>query len=147
MIEGVGIIVEMKSKTVASVLCQKSTLCEHCVSGGLCSMGDDGRSMLVDAHNSLGAEVGDRVRLVTSTRNFLQSSFILYIVPLIALIVGAAAGELIGPHVVVGMDPDLLAALSGTACLIGSLLLIRVGSRALPPASYMPHIVAIIGDE
>jgi sigma-E factor negative regulatory protein RseC len=147
MIEGVGVIVELKSNAVAAVLCQKSTLCEHCVSAGLCSMGDDGRSTLVDAHNSLGAELGDSVRVVTSTRNFLQSSFILYIVPLIALIVGAAVGELVGRHAAVGMDPDLFAALSGTACLIGSLLLIRVGSRSLPRATYMPHITAIIGEE
>lgn len=147
MIEEVGIIVELKSAAVALVLCQKSSMCVHCVSAGLCSMGDDSRSMRVEAHNLLGAEVGDRVRLVTSTRSFLQSSFILYIVPLLALIVGASLGEGIGRHVASGMDPNLLAALTGSACLIGSLFLIRIGSRVISRENYMPRIVEVLGKE
>ncbi|OHB29158.1 MAG: hypothetical protein A2X84_04740 [Desulfuromonadaceae bacterium GWC2_58_13] len=147
MIEEVGTIVELKSKAVAAVLCKKSTLCENCASAGLCHLGDDNRSMVVEAFNPLGAEVGDRVRLVTSTRSFLQSSFILYIVPLIALILGAGAGELIGLHVNVGIDPNLLAALIGTVFLAGSFVIIRVGSRAIPRETYMPRITEIIGEE
>ncbi len=147
MIEEVGTIVELKSKSVAAVLCKKSSMCEHCASAGLCHMGDDNRSMQVEALNQLGAEVGDRVRLVTSTRSFLQSSFILYIVPLVALVIGAAAGELIGLYVTVGIDPNLLAALIGSAFFAGSFLIIRVGSRAIPRETYMPRIVEIIREE
>lgn len=147
MIEEVGTIVELKSKSVAEVLCKKSTLCEHCASAGLCRMDDDNRSMVVEALNPLGAQVGDRVRLVTSTRSFLQSSFILYIVPLIALIIGAVTGELIGTYVTVGIDPNLLAALIGTAFMAGSFLIIRIGSRAIPRETYMPRIVEILGEE
>ena len=147
MIEEVGTIVELKSKAVAAVLCKKSALCEHCASAGLCHMGDDNRSMVVEAFNPLGAEVGDRVRLVTTTRSFLQSSFILYIVPLIGLVVGGALGEIIGLNLPVGIDPDLLAAIVGTVFLVGTFLLIRVGSRAIPRESYMPRITEIIGEE
>jgi sigma-E factor negative regulatory protein RseC len=147
MIEEVGTIVELKSKAIAKVLCTKSSMCEHCASAGLCHMGDDNRSMQVEALNSLGAEVGDRVRLVTSTRSFLQSSFILYIVPLIALVIGAVAGEMIGHHITVGIDPNLLAALIGTTSLAGSFVLIRVASRAIPRENYMPRITEIIKEE
>jgi sigma-E factor negative regulatory protein RseC len=147
MIEEVGTIVERKSQAVAVVLCKKSSLCEHCASAGLCHMGEDNRSMLVEAFNPLGAEVGDRVRLVTSTRRFLQSSFILYIVPLISLIIGAVAGDLIGRHANVGMDSNLLAALMGTSSLVVSFFIIRVRSRAIPREDYMPHITQIIGEE
>jgi sigma-E factor negative regulatory protein RseC len=147
MIEELGTIVELKSKAVAAVICKKSTLCENCASVGLCQMGDDSRSMLVEALNPLGAQVGDRVRLVTSTRSFLQSSFILYIVPLIALIIGAVAGQQIGLSGMVGIDPNLLAALIGTACLVGSFLFIRFVSRAIPRETYMPRIIEIIREE
>ncbi len=147
MIEEVGTIVELKSKSVAAVLCKKSSLCEHCASAGLCHMGEDSRSMLVEAHNTVGAEVGDRVRLVTSTRSFLQSSFILYIVPLVALIIGAIIGEMIGQYAEIGIDSNLLAAFIGTAFLAGSFLVIRVGSRAIPRENYMPRIIEIIGKE
>jgi len=147
MIEELGTIVELESKAVAAVLCKKSTLCENCASAGLCQMGDDSRSMLVEALNPLGAQIGDRVRLVTSTRSFLQSSFILYIVPLIALIIGAVAGQQIGLSGMVGIDPNLLAALIGTACLVGSFLFIRFASRAIPRETYMPRIIEIIREE
>ncbi len=147
MIEEVGTIVELKSKAIAMVLCTKSSMCVHCVSAGLCQMGDDNRSMQVEALNPLGAQVGDRVRIVTSTRSFLQSSFILYIVPLIALVIGAAVGEMIGRHGTFEIESNLLAALTGSAFLAGSLLLIRVGSRAIPRETYMPRISEIIREE
>jgi len=147
MIEEVGTIVELKSRAVATVLCKKSVLCENCASAGLCSLGNDSRSMLVDAHNPLGAEVGDQVRLVTSTRTFLQSSFILYIVPLLGLVVGAVIGEWLGTAWLAGIDPDLLAALTGVGFLVGTFLVIRRVSRSAPKEKYMPRIVEILEEE
>lgn len=144
MIEEIGTIVELKSKHTAAVLCKKSSACQHCASSGACQMGSDSRSMIVEVHNSLGAGIGDRVRIVTSSKSFLQSSFLLYIVPLIALVIGGVAGQLIGEYLGNGIDPNLLAALLGTAFLVGTFLVIKVGTRALPKETYMPRIVEIV---
>jgi len=148
MIEEIGTVVELRGKHVAMVLCQKSSLCEHCPTSGACHIGDNGRERVVEARNPLGAAVGDRVRVAVSTRSFLQSSFLLYIVPLIALVVGAVIGKLVGERLQTGPDPDLLSAIFGVFFLIGSFLVIRVGSRALSPEAFRPQIVAILdGDE
>ena len=147
MLEEFGNVVELKGKMVAVVLCQKGSFCKHCASMQSCQVSDDSRSMLVEAHNVVGAAVGDRVRLVTSSRTFLQSSFFLYIVPLIALIIGALTGHAIGERMAGGPDPNLLAAIIGTAFLIGSFFVIRVGSRAIPRESFMPRIVEILSEE
>ena len=147
MIEETGSVVELKGKHIAVVLCEKSSFCKNCASMEQCRLGDDNRSMLVEAHNPIGARVGHKVRLVTSSKSFLQSSFILYIVPLIALIVGAIAGHLIGERLETGINPDLLSALLGTAFLIGAFLTIRVGTRALPREDYMPRITEILAEE
>jgi sigma-E factor negative regulatory protein RseC len=112
-----------------------------------CQVSDDNRSMLVEAHNIIGAEVGDKVRLVTSSRSFLQSSFLLYIVPLIALIIGAVVGHAVGARMPGGPDPNLLAALIGTAFLVGSFFVIRIGSRAIPKEAFMPRIAEILSAE
>lgn len=147
MIEEVGSVVELKGKEVASVLCAKQSFCEHCASMESCQIGSDGRSRVVEAYNGLGARVGDRVRLATSTRTFLQSSFILYIVPLIFLLVGAVSGQLIGTFVDLSLDPNLLSAILGVTFLAGAFVLIRVGSRAISREATMPRVVEILRED
>jgi len=147
MLEEYGNVVELKGKEVAVVLCQKGSFCKNCASMQSCHVSDDNRSMLVEALNVIGANVGDKVRLVTSSKSFLQSSFLLYIVPLIALVVGAVAGYAVGSRMTAGPDPNLLAAILGTAFLVGSFFVIRIGSRAIPKEAFMPRIVAVLTDE
>ncbi len=147
MIEEIGSVVELKGKHLAVVLCEKGSFCKHCASMENCRIGDDNRSMLVEAHNPLGASVGDRVKIVTSSRSFLQSSFILYIVPLLALVVGAILGHTVGQRLVDGPDPDLLSAIVGVVFLVGSFFVIRIGSRALPKENYLPRIAEILSEE
>lgn len=147
MMEESGTVIELKPNRIAVVLCQKSSACNHCASKSSCISGDDKGSMQVDAHNPLNAKIGDRVKLVTSSRVFLRSSFILYIVPLIALVIGAVAGQQIGERIPDGPDPNLLAAIIGCAFLAGAFVTIRVGSRALPPEDYMPSIIEILSPD
>ncbi len=146
MIEETGTIVELKSKQIAVVLCKKSSACKNCASMESCQIGSDNQSKLVEAHNLIGAEVGDEVRIATSTRSFLQSSFLLYIFPLVALLVGAVAGQLVGESLASGPDPNLLSAMIGLAFMIGAFLIIKVGSRAIPAENFMPRITAILSD-
>jgi sigma-E factor negative regulatory protein RseC len=147
MLEEVGSVVELKGKGVAVVLCEKSSFCENCASTRNCQVGTDNRSMLVEAHNQLGAAVGDRVKVATSSKTFLQSSFILYIVPLLFLIAGAVSGQVVGTMLEQGPDPNLLSAILGVAFLAGSFVLIRVGSRAIPKEITMPRVIEILGEE
>jgi sigma-E factor negative regulatory protein RseC len=147
MIEETGTVVELRGKQIAMVVCEKSSLCEHCATSGACHIGDDGRARMVEAYNPLGAAVGDKVRVAVSTRTFLQSGFIVYIVPLLALVVGAVVGRLAGEALVNGPDPDLLSAIFAVFFMIGSFLVIRVGSRALSAEAFRPQITAILGDD
>lgn len=147
MVEEFGNVVELKGKEVAVVLCEKSSFCKNCASMESCQVGDDNRSKLVEALNMLGADVGDRVKLVVSSKTFLQSSFLLYIVPLIALVLGGVLGQWLGGVLKGGLDANLLSAILGTAFLIGSFFVIRVGSRAIPKESFMPRIVAVVPED
>jgi sigma-E factor negative regulatory protein RseC len=147
MVEEFGNIVELKGKEIAVVLCEKSSFCKNCASMESCQVGDDNRSKLVEALNMLGADVGDRVKLVVSTKTFLQSSFLLYIVPLIALVFGGSLGQWMGGVLQGGPDANLLSAILGTVFLVGSFFVIRVGSRAIPKETYMPRIVAVVSED
>jgi len=147
MIEETGTVVELKGKHTAVVMCKKSSLCENCATSGSCVLGEDDRTRLIEAQNSLGAAVGDQVLIAATTKSFLQSSFLLYIVPLIALVIGAVAGKLVGEHLDAGLDPNLLSAIFGVFFMIGSFVLLRVGSSALEQESYMPKIIEVIREE
>ncbi len=147
MIEEVGTVIELKSKLNAVVMCQKSSLCENCATDGNCVLGDDDKTRLIEVQNSLGATVGEQVRIATTTKSFLQSSFLLYIVPLIALVIGAVVGKLVGENLAVGLKPDLLSAVFGVFFMIGSFVVLRVGTSALLQENYMPKIIEILRDD
>ena len=147
MIEEIGTVVELKSKLNAVVMCQKSSLCENCATHGHCALGDDDKTRLIEVQNPLGAKVGEQVRIATTTKSFLQSSFLLYIVPLIALVIGAIAGKLLGDNVETGLDPNLLSAVFGVFFMIGSFVLLRVGTSALLQENYMPKIIEILRED
>ena len=147
MIEENGTVIELKGKSTAVVMCKKSSLCENCASDGSCMMSDNEHSRLIEVKNTLGACVGDNVRIATTTKSFLQSSFLLYIVPLIALVLGAVIGKLVGENLATGLDTNVLSAIFGVFFMIGSFVVLRVGSQALSKESYMPAIVAILRDE
>ena len=147
MIEEIGTVVELKSKHTAVVMCKKSSLCENCAANGSCIIGDDDHIRLIEVQNSLAATIGEQVRIATTTKSFLQSSFLLYIVPLIALVVGAVVGKLVGENLSTGLDPNLLSAVFGVFFMIGSFVILRVGSSTLSQEAYMPKIVEILRED
>ncbi len=147
MIEEFGTVIELKGKHTAVVLCKKSSLCEHCATSGSCTIGEDGHVRMVEVQNTLGAAIGDHVLIATTTKSFLQSSFLLYIAPLIALVIGAGAGKLVGEKIDTGLDPNLLSAIFGVFFMIGSFVLLRVGSSVLDKENYMPKIVEIMKED
>lgn len=143
MIEEYGTVVELKGREIAVVICKRNSACDHCPSSGSCNVGDDSESMLVDSFNAIGANVGDRVKVATSTKHFLQSSFMLYIVPIIGLLIGALIGQTIGENSEFGIDPSLLSALMAVVFLIGTFLSIKIGTRTIKREVFMPRIIAI----
>lgn len=143
MIEEFGTVVEIKNSIVAVVQCQRNSACQHCPSSGACSMGDDGKTMQVEAVNKVGAGLNDQVKIVTSTKHFLQSSFLLYIVPIIGLLIGALIGQAIAERIELGIEPSLLSAVTAIVFLIATFMAIRVGTQRLQADVFMPRIVEI----
>lgn len=147
MINETGTVIQLKAADIAMVLCQKNSACAHCSAEGVCNPGDTGQARTVEAYNSVGAQVGDQVRLSVSTRSFLRSSFLLYIVPLIALIIGAIIGQEIAPLLENGLDANALSAIMGTVLMALSFLIIRMSNKRLSKKDYMPQITMVVRGE
>jgi sigma-E factor negative regulatory protein RseC len=143
MIEETGTVIELKEQGIALVRCTKNSACDHCPSVDSCNMGGDSSQLIeVEVFNQAGAVVNDRVKVVTSVSNFLQSSLMLYIVPVVCLVIGAAIGQVGGSYT--RYDPSLVAALLGVLFLIASFLGIRLLTRNWQRERFMPRIVAIL---
>jgi sigma-E factor negative regulatory protein RseC len=85
----------------------------------------------------------DRVRLATSSRKFLRSSFILYILPVLGLLGGAGFGQQLGRSGFINIDPELLMALSAVTTMVAVFGLIYYLTRRLNRDAFMPVIVAV----
>ncbi len=144
MMEETGKVVEIKSGEIAVVACEKNSFCKSCVASGNCLPSEGNKLRRVEAFNPIGAHVGDEVIVATSTRNFLRSSFLLYIVPLLALVGGAIVGQQIGESAGFGIDPDLLSAIFALVFLGASFLFIKMRSGSIAPENVMPVIQRIV---
>lgn len=146
MMEEYGKIIELREGRIALVECIRNSACQHCASSAACNLGMDQDSMQVEAWNQIDAGLHERVKLVTSTGNYLRSSFLLYIVPIIGLLIGGIIGQTAGEQGWLDIDPVLASALTGVAFLVATFLAIRRITRGLNRRQYMPRIVQITTD-
>lgn len=95
MLTEVGVVEKVFGER-ASVLIQRSGACAHCDSTGSCNVADE-KTMHTVLSNELRAKVGDQVQLTFSSHSFLKLSFLVYFLPVVALVAGASLGEAWGP--------------------------------------------------
>jgi sigma-E factor negative regulatory protein RseC len=120
---------------LAEVRTVKSEACAACSAKGFCH--DGGREMTVSVLNSAKAGLGDRVRLEIATGAFVKVMFLLYIVPVLSLLVGALTGMALA-----GDDAAAVGALIG---LVLAVLFVRVKGRKMGTmAAYQPRIVRVL---
>ena len=87
--EETGIVIET-SENKAKVKASRHGDCENC---GVCP-GDN--AMVVAVQNPIDASVGQRVAFEIQEANMLMAAFVVYILPLLALMVGAISGGILG---------------------------------------------------
>ncbi|HCS73893.1 MAG TPA: hypothetical protein DIW17_08465 [Clostridiales bacterium] len=134
-----GEIIELKSSN-AVVKVKRNSACGHC---GACSKGTLPDEMLLTVPNPLHGEVGDHVELELASGQVLKASAIAYLIPLLALILGVAAGYILGDKF--SFNQEL------SACLLGLLFTILsfFGIRAMEPQfrkghQFTPQVIQVI---
>jgi sigma-E factor negative regulatory protein RseC len=84
-----GIIIEIFQGNMAKVKVGRHGECKNC---GACP-GDS--ALVIEAQNFIGAKAGQRAVFEMKETNMLMAAFVVYIAPLIAILVGVAAGQVI----------------------------------------------------
>ncbi|MCP3954767.1 MAG: SoxR reducing system RseC family protein [Desulfobacterales bacterium] len=119
-----------------------SAACEGCASRGSChAVGKEKNS--VQVINRLDAHVGDTVVITFETGSLLKALFLLYMVPILALLAGACAGNwLIAPAW--GKDPSFISAASGFICFFAAIWVAKQkAGRMEKREAYQPKITRI----
>ncbi len=143
MIEEFGTVIALRNGgRIALVQCHKQSACDACQAASVCQPGN-GKLREVEARNDAQALEHDRVRLATTTTNFLRSSFILYILPVLGMLSGAGLGHRLGNSGFLTIDPELLMALSAVTGMVVVFGLIYYLTRRLKRNAFMPVVVAV----
>ena len=138
-----GIVVEVYGN-LARVEAEKSSSCGGCGAKNFCKPGG-GNSIIVEALNPIHAEPGERVRFEVTGRVLLQSSFLLYILPIVFLVIGAGLGGKLAP-LYPAYDKDALSALLGILFLVlGVFILNRAINYWSRKADLKPVITEVVG--
>ena len=136
-----GIVIAASCGT-ATVKTTKSSACAGCASKDSCNTMGSGE-MTVDALNEPGAVAGDRIVLSFDTASLLKATFLLYVFPILAMIVGAVIGQ----EIALSVDVDVSAGsvVMGFLFFILAIFFVKArGNRLAEKDAYKPKIIRIL---
>jgi sigma-E factor negative regulatory protein RseC len=140
-----GIVLHIHD-TFARVKTTKSSSCKACTARSSCHVTETGKVMEVDAINGAGAREGDRILLHFETGSLMKACFLLYILPVGFMLMGAIFGHWLALKT--GINTSLLSAAIGFSSLFLSFAIIRSKANELGESdAYKPKIVKILNHE
>ncbi|ATW25904.1 SoxR reducing system RseC family protein [Candidatus Formimonas warabiya] len=135
MQEQVGVVLEV-SGSMAKVKATRHSDCENC---GACP---GNQAMVLEARNPVGAKPGQRVAFEVKEVNMLKAAFIVYMLPLVAIFLGAWGGNWVSHHF--GLPVLLLQITGGLLAFILSVIYIKFFDSAAHGNSQMQPVITRI---
>lgn len=137
-----GTVTRVEDK-IAWVMVARSEMCDCCGSRGICHTLGGGKNMEAEALNTVEARVGDRVQIAIKPGVLWKISMLFYMIPVIALVIGALIGMEIGTSL--KTDPEVVSAFLGISFAALSYIVIRkIANRIKGKKDYMPEVVRVV---
>lgn len=122
---------------------ERSSACSRC---GACELGSAHSQMKLSLKNTINAKPGDIVELQLPASQFLRASIILYIIPLLALILGVVIGYGIGTYLKV--NSEIIGAICGILLtLVAYLFIKKMEPKFKKDTKLNPKIIGIYSGE
>lgn len=135
-----GIVIKIVPEG-AVVRVKKKDACHGCPSATLCHMGKSGEREVL-AKNPVGAHEGQMVEIEIRDGLLLRASFIIYILPLFGLLIGALLGRWFIRSFGLMSSEDIGAVIGGLTCMLAVFILIKVKSgTGYHMRKYQPTII------
>ena len=141
MVQETGVIERIEGN-YAYVKAEKTGSCGSCASQCMSADGKD--YVIVHTINDVGAKEGDTVKFEVPVGSFLKASIIIYVIPMIALIIGSLVGKGVHPHFSDSITKDGLSAVTAFIFLLLSIILVKFIGKNTENERYIPKIVQII---
>lgn len=138
-------IIEKVVRQKARVRIQKGSACANCAQRSACHIDSD-RPMIVEVDNELDAKDGDWVELSMPSRSLMKISFVVYFVPVLALVFSALIGAEWAESLQI--SPTAAAMVSGGVALAVCFTLLRRFDRSVRAnPEYRPRMTKIVASE
>lgn len=119
-----GVVTEVQGY-MATVRIDRAGACAQCKAGCM----DQGGSMITEAANPTGAQIGDKVLLAFNSRAALTASLITFGIPLLSLLVGLILATIVANQIDYQGNRQLLSIGTGMLCFILSFVPLRKYDR------------------
>jgi len=137
-----GVVFKIDSET-AWVKTTKTSACKACAARSSCHSLGGGKEMEVEAINRAGAKVGQKVVISFDTSPLLKATFLLYVFPIIAMVIGAFIGQKMAPFF--NFDASMLSAIMGFSCFGLTILFVKSrGNKMAKKDEYQPKVIRVI---
>lgn len=138
--EEMGVVLELKG-TQAKIGIQRSDACDKC---GACRFADRNQQMVLTVDNAIDAKIGDEVQIELGNGGLLSATFIIYVIPLIALLLGVALGYWLA-GIFGAQSGDIYGAIGGIGLAALSFGIIRLLEPHIKKSKrYIPTIKRVI---
>jgi sigma-E factor negative regulatory protein RseC len=133
--ESEGVVISINGN-MAKVKANRHGDCKNC---GACP-GD--QAMVVDALNTVKAKPGQRVAFEIKQANMLRAAFVVYMLPLIAIFIGAMVGNWVAAKI--GQSATLFQVCGAVIGVILSVLYIKFFDKSASNDTMQPTITRIL---
>lgn len=138
-----GVVTKLAIDT-AWVKTSRTAACKGCAAKTSCHvLGGGGTDMEVEAINTAGARVGDRIVLSFETAALLKATFLIYVFPILGMLAGAVIGQQLA--LVFNFDQSIFSVFFGFLFFSFALIIIKLnGKRMAEKNEYKPKIIRIL---
>ena len=127
---------------IAMIMVRRHDVCDKC---GGCGAAISGRGEnYIEAQNIVNAQVGHTVKVTSDTGQVLKASFVVYIVPILALLAGILLGQEFGAVLGLLAREELVGLFFGVAFMLASYFLVKGYDRRMSTARMKISVVEII---
>lgn len=138
-----GTVTRLGYGGTAFVKAVKNSACASCAARNSCNPMETGKEMEVEAINTAGAGVGDKVKIELRASSLVKLSLLMYMFPLISMIVGIFVGREAANFF--HIDEAISCALVGFLFLFVAFMLARTKAKKMEKESrYQPEISKIL---
>jgi sigma-E factor negative regulatory protein RseC len=127
---------------MALVMTRLEPECESCKAKGACtSLGGGGANTEIRARNTVGAEPGDVVTISIRGSSVLKASFLVYMLPILAMVGGIILGHLLSR--LTSVDKNVLVGVFGLLAFSGAFVWLKKnGDKFSSKQEFIPEIIS-----